>query len=49
MFKEELTEKALLKHKDQDYKIKLIEEKKPIKKGIYYLLEKKLKVLRKYI
>ena len=49
MFKEELIEKALLEYKPQNYEIKLQAGKQLTKERIYYLLEAKLKVLRKYI
>ena len=49
MFKEELTEKALLEHKPWDHEIKLQEGKQPTKERIYHLSEAELKVLREYI
>ena len=49
MFKEELTEKALLEYKPWDHEIKLQEGKQLTKERIYYLSKAELKVLRKYI
>ncbi len=49
MFKEELTEKALPKHKLQDYKIVLQEGKKLTFRLLYQLLAIELNILKNYI
>lgn len=49
MFEEELTAKALPKHKPWDHEIKLQEGKQPTFGPLYQLSEKELGVLREYI
>ena len=49
MFEEELTAKALPKHKPWDHEIKLQEGKTPTFERLYQLSEKELGVLREYI